>query len=114
MIVSPNVNADVIKASSAAGLASLPANATATEAFAAIDAGAHALKLFPAEAATPAVLRAPARGDSCVHPHFGGGGINAASFRPWQRQAHPASVLARRCIDQLSPPPISQRARAPW
>jgi 2-dehydro-3-deoxyphosphogalactonate aldolase len=83
LIVSPNVNADVIKASCAAGLASLPGYATPTEAFAAIDAGAHALKLFPAEAATPAVLRAQLAVIPASIPILVVGGINAASFRPW-------------------------------
>jgi 2-dehydro-3-deoxyphosphogalactonate aldolase len=58
MIISPNANPKVIAASAAAGLVSLPGIATPTEAFAAIDAGATALKLFPAEAATPSVLKA--------------------------------------------------------
>jgi 2-dehydro-3-deoxyphosphogalactonate aldolase len=58
LIVSPNTNAAVIAASAAAGLVSLPGYATPSEAFAAIDAGASGLKLFPAEAASPAVLRA--------------------------------------------------------
>lgn len=45
-------------ATAAAGLVSLPGYFTPSEAFAAIDAGASGPKLFPAEAATPAVLRA--------------------------------------------------------
>jgi len=49
MIISPNADVKVIAASAAAGLVSLPGVATPTEAFAAIDAGATALKLFPAE-----------------------------------------------------------------
>ena len=58
MVISPNMNADVIRASVAAGMVSLPGIATPTEALAALDAGATALKLFPAEAASPAVLKA--------------------------------------------------------
>lgn len=58
IIVSPNANPAVIAAAASAGLASLPGIATPTEAFAALDAGATALKLFPAEAASPAVLKA--------------------------------------------------------
>ena len=58
LIVSPNTNPDVIAATAAAGLVSCPGYFTPTEAFAAIAAGAHALKLFPAEAATPAVVKA--------------------------------------------------------
>jgi 2-dehydro-3-deoxyphosphogalactonate aldolase len=58
MIISPNANVQVIAASAAARLVSLPGVATPTEAFAALDAGATALKLFPAEAASPGVLKA--------------------------------------------------------
>lgn len=58
MIISPNANPDVIRASAAAGLVSLPGIATPTEAFAALEAGATALKLFPAEANAPAVVKA--------------------------------------------------------
>ena len=58
LIVSPSTNAAVIAATVAAGMVSCPGYMTPTEAFAAIDAGAHALKLFPAEAASPTVVRA--------------------------------------------------------
>src|SRR5687768_3863256 len=58
LIVSPNTNSEVIAASVAAGLVSCPGYFTPTEAFTALAAGAHALKLFPAEAATPAMLKA--------------------------------------------------------
>jgi 2-dehydro-3-deoxyphosphogalactonate aldolase len=57
-IVSPDVNAAVIRATKSMGLISFPGFATPSEAFTALDAGADALKLFPAEAAPPAVLRA--------------------------------------------------------
>ncbi len=58
LIVSPNTDADVIAATAAAGLVSCPGYFTPSEAFTALAAGAHALKLFPAEAATPAVVKA--------------------------------------------------------
>jgi 2-dehydro-3-deoxyphosphogalactonate aldolase len=58
MIVSPNTNVGVIAATKSSGLVSLPGFATPTEAFAALEAGATALKLFPAEGASPAVLKA--------------------------------------------------------
>jgi 2-dehydro-3-deoxyphosphogalactonate aldolase len=48
LIVSPNVNPEVIARTAALGLESLPGFLTATEAFAAIAAGAVHLKLFPA------------------------------------------------------------------
>lgn len=58
IIVSPNMNPAVIEATVQAGLVSSPGIFTPTEAFAALEAGAHALKLFPAEAASPAVVKA--------------------------------------------------------
>jgi 2-dehydro-3-deoxyphosphogalactonate aldolase len=58
MIVSPNTNPAVIAASVRLGLASLPGFSTVSEAFAALEAGATALKLFPAEATNPNVLKA--------------------------------------------------------
>jgi 2-dehydro-3-deoxyphosphogalactonate aldolase len=58
IVISPNTDIAVIRATKAAGLVSLPAFLTPSEAFAAINAGADALKLFPAEAASPAMLKA--------------------------------------------------------
>jgi 2-dehydro-3-deoxyphosphogalactonate aldolase len=58
LIVSPSTDTGVIAAAAAAGMVSCPGYFTPTEAFAAIGAGAHALKLFPAEGATPDMLRA--------------------------------------------------------
>ena len=58
LIVSPNTNRSVIEATVAAGMVSSPGYFTPSEAFAAISAGAHAIKLFPAEAASPAVVKA--------------------------------------------------------
>jgi 2-dehydro-3-deoxyphosphogalactonate aldolase len=58
MIISPNASIDVIVRTARAGLVSLPGIATPSEAFASLRAGATALKLFPAEGASPAVLKA--------------------------------------------------------
>lgn len=60
LIVSPGTDPQVIAATVEAGLVSAPGYFTPSEAFAAIRAGAHALKLFPAEAAPPAVVKAQA------------------------------------------------------
>ena len=56
IVVSPGGDAEVIAATVAAGMISAPGYFTPTEGFAALKAGAHALKLFPAEAAPPAVV----------------------------------------------------------
>lgn len=58
LVVSPNANLAVIRATKAAGLVSAPGVATPSEGFAALEAGADALKLFPAEQLGPAVLKA--------------------------------------------------------
>ncbi len=58
LVVMPHADAAVIAAARQRGLWCVPGVATPTEAFAALHAGAHALKLFPAEAVTPSVLKA--------------------------------------------------------
>lgn len=58
LVVAPNADRRVVAAAKQAGLYALPGFATPTEAFAMIDAGADGLKLFPAEAHPPAVLKA--------------------------------------------------------
>jgi 2-dehydro-3-deoxyphosphogalactonate aldolase len=57
LIVMPHGDGEVVRAAKGAGLACIPGIATPTEAFAALANGADALKLFPAELLTPAVLR---------------------------------------------------------
>ncbi|MFK3891577.1 2-dehydro-3-deoxy-6-phosphogalactonate aldolase [Sphingomonas sp. NPDC079357] len=58
LIVSPNTNTDVIAATAARGMISMPGYFTPSEGFAALAAGATALKLFPADGTTPGYLKA--------------------------------------------------------
>lgn len=58
LIVMPHGDPSVIAAAKERGLACIPGVATPTEAFAALAAGADALKLFPAEAISPSVVKA--------------------------------------------------------
>lgn len=58
LIVSPNFDAAVVRASKARDLVSAPGVATPSEAFSALKAGADALKLFPAEMIPPMVVKA--------------------------------------------------------
>ncbi len=58
IIVSPDMNPEVIKATKAAGLLSYPGVMTPSECFAALRAGADALKLFPGSLIGPAGLKA--------------------------------------------------------
>ncbi len=58
VIVMPHADVEVIRAAKARGLFCVPGAATPTEAFAAVNAGADAVKLFPAELITPAIVKA--------------------------------------------------------
>ena len=113
MIISPNANVDVIRASAAGGLVSLPGIATPTEAFAALDAGATALKLFPAEAASPAVLkamRAVLPAGTRVLPV---GGIAPDNMGPWRDAGAPGFGLGSALYKPgLAVAEVGARARA--
>jgi 2-dehydro-3-deoxyphosphogalactonate aldolase len=58
LVVMPHADTTIIRAAKALGLLCVPGVATPTEAFAALAAGADALKLFPAELITPSVMKA--------------------------------------------------------
>ena len=83
IIVSPDTNVEVISAAAEAGLVSSPGYFTPSEAFAALRAGAHALKLFPAEAASPAVLKAQLAVIPKDVPVMVVGGVQPDNMRPW-------------------------------
>jgi 2-dehydro-3-deoxyphosphogalactonate aldolase len=83
IIVSPDTNTKVIEATAKAGLVASPGYSTPSEAFTAIRAGATALKLFPAEAASPAVLRAQLAVIPRHVPVMAVGGIKPDNMRPW-------------------------------
>jgi 2-dehydro-3-deoxyphosphogalactonate aldolase len=83
LVVSPNTNPSVIRATVEAGLISSPGYFTPSEAFSAIAAGANALKFFPAEAAMPAVLRAQKAVLPSDVPLIVVGGVKPDTLRPW-------------------------------
>jgi 2-dehydro-3-deoxyphosphogalactonate aldolase len=58
LIVMPHGDVAVVREARQLGMTCMPGVATPTEAFAALEAGADALKMFPAEALPPATLRA--------------------------------------------------------
>ncbi len=83
LTVSPNTSLPVISATAAVGMVAAPGFFTPSEAFAALGAGAHALKLFPAEAAAPPVVKAllavlPKGTDVIVV-----GGVAPETMAPW-------------------------------
>ena len=83
IIVSPNTDLDVIAATAAIDLVSSPGYFTPSEALAAIQTGATVLKLFPAEAATPAVLKAQRAVLPQNFPILVVGGVKPDNMRPW-------------------------------
>lgn len=83
IIVSPDTNIEVIGAAAEGGLVSSPGYFTPSEAFAAIRSGAHGLKLFPAEGATPAVLKAQLAVIPKDVPVMAVGGISPNNMQPW-------------------------------
>lgn len=83
LVVMPHADAAVIRAAKEHGLACFPGVATPTEGFAALAAGADGLKVFPAEAITPAVLKAW-RAVFAMHiPLLPTGGITPQSMQGW-------------------------------
>ena len=83
IVVSPDTNTDVISATAEAGLVSSPGYFTPSEAFAAIRAGATSLKLFPAEGASPRVMKAHLAVLPRDIPLLAVGGITPDNMRPW-------------------------------
>ncbi|VWX62063.1 2-oxo-3-deoxygalactonate 6-phosphate aldolase [Burkholderiales bacterium 8X] len=83
LIVSPNFNAEVVAASARIGLVGLPGVMTPTEAFGALAAGATGLKLFPAELASPAVVKALLAVLPKGTPLMPVGGITPANMAGW-------------------------------
>lgn len=85
IIISPNCNPAVIGATKAKGLISLPAFFTPSEAFTALEAGADALKLFPAEAAGPSALLAMRAVLPANVPIFPVGGVDPDTMSAYRR-----------------------------
>jgi 2-dehydro-3-deoxyphosphogalactonate aldolase len=83
VIVSPHTDPAVIRAAKAAGMYALPGFFTASEAFAALNAGADGLKLFPAEAASPQMVKALKAILPPAAPLFAVGGVSPNTMAPW-------------------------------
>ena len=84
-VVSPNTDPAVIARTRELGLGSYPGAFTATECFAALHAGATAIKLFPAGQSGIgglSALRAVLPADSLVYPV---GGVGPSDFAAWRK-----------------------------
>lgn len=83
LVISPNTNIEVIRETRTLGLLSLPGFFTPSEAFAALDAGADALKLFPAEIAGPKGLKAVRAVLPAATRVYPVGGVDLAGMAAW-------------------------------
>ncbi len=83
LIVTPHADLSIVRAAKAAGLVAFPGFFNPTEAFALLDAGADAIKLFPAEVLGPNMLkalRAVLPSSAIVIPV---GGVDPQHVAPW-------------------------------
>jgi len=110
--VAPNTDPAVIAATVAAGLVSAPGFYTPSEAFMAVRAGAHALKLFPAEAASPAVLKAQMAVLPKDRPVLVVGGVRPDTMQSWLEAGATGFGLGSGLYTPgLSPDEVGRRAR---
>lgn len=83
MVVSPNCNPSVIRATKLAGMSSYPGVMTPTECFTALEAGADGLKFFPSNVLGPTGIAAI----KSVLPQgtrlYAVGGVDAGNFSSW-------------------------------
>ena len=84
LLVTPHADVALVRAAKRLGMLAAPGCFTPTEAFALLAAGADALKLFPAEAASPAVLRALLAVLPKGTPVLPVGGMGAETIPAWR------------------------------
>jgi 2-dehydro-3-deoxyphosphogalactonate aldolase len=84
LIVTPHASGIVVTAAKRLGLLAVPGFFTPAEAFTMLDAGADALKLFPAEGASPAMLRAMRAVLPPGTKVLPVGGIDATNMAAWR------------------------------
>jgi 2-dehydro-3-deoxyphosphogalactonate aldolase len=84
LVVSPNADAEVIRATRDLGMQSFPGVFTATECFAALKAGAHGLKIFPASQMGTGGLKALRAVLPVGTLVYAVGGVGAADFAAWR------------------------------
>jgi 2-dehydro-3-deoxyphosphogalactonate aldolase len=113
LFVAPNCNPAVIAHARAAGMLCAPGVATPTEAFAALDAGAHALKLFPAESIGPAGLKAMKSVLPPDTPLWPVGGVTPEQIPAWRAAgATGAGIGGQLFAPGVTPGELAGRAEA--
>ena len=112
LLVAPNCNPAVIGRGADLGMLCAPGVATPTEAFAALDAGAHALKIFPAEMVGTAGLKAIRTVLPPDTPLWPVGGITPATMAAWVRAGAAGFGIGGALFQPgVTPEEITRRAR---
>jgi 2-dehydro-3-deoxyphosphogalactonate aldolase len=112
LVLSPNFDAGVVRRTKARGLLSMPGVATPSEGFAALAAGADALKLFPAELLGPAVLKAWRSVFAPATPMFAVGGVGEHNLAAFNRAgATGAGIGSSLYAPGAAPDQLVDRAR---
>jgi 2-dehydro-3-deoxyphosphogalactonate aldolase len=113
LLVAPNCDTAVIRRGAELGMLCAPGVATPTEAFAALAAGAHALKIFPAEMVGTAGLRAIRTVLPPDTPLWPVGGVTPDSMAAWVRAGATGFGIGGALYQPgVTPDDIARRARA--
>jgi 2-dehydro-3-deoxyphosphogalactonate aldolase len=113
LVVMPHADAEVVARARSLGLGCVPGFATPTEAFRMIAASANALKLFPAEGASPQVLRSIRAVLPREMPILPVGGISRDGLETWWRAgARGFGIGSALYRPGDSPGVVAERARA--
>ncbi|MBS0446122.1 MAG: 2-dehydro-3-deoxy-6-phosphogalactonate aldolase [Proteobacteria bacterium] len=113
LVVAPNFDADVVRTAVQRGLVCLPGVLTPTEAYAALAAGAHGLKLFPAEMTPPGVVKALRAVLDARVPLLPVGGITLANLGAYRAAgASGAGIGSSLYRPGDAPAAVGERARA--
>lgn len=112
LVLSPNFDTAVVRQTKARGLLSMPGVATPSEGFAALAAGADALKLFPAELLGPPVMKAWRSVFAPATPMFAVGGVGEANLLAFKRVGATGAGIGSSLYAPGTPPePLRERAR---
>ena len=112
LVLAPNFDAAVVARTKARGLRAMPGVATPSEGFAALAAGADALKLFPAELLGPPVLKAWRSVFAPATPMFAVGGMGEHNLVAFKRAgATGAGIGSSLYAPGTSPELVLERAR---
>lgn len=113
LVVSPNTDVEVIRATLARGMQSWPGALTPTECFAALAAGATGLKIFPASILGPEGVKAMRAVLPAETQVYAVGGAGAANFAEWRRAgANGFGIGSALYAPGLSVAEVAARAKA--